>query len=340
MTKQRPVCSSLSGLRAAPFLAFSLSHPLPAGRPAPGLQQQRKALGATGQSDKEVTKMSISKRQLKQHDKAMALLNAGLRHSEEYEAFFEGFHEGAVTSNKRMSAHFTPFYLARDFALEAGGSRRIIDLCAGIGTLSLFVYWASQWDPKDAVELVCVERCPEFVEIGKKLLPQATWICGDVTDRELMASLGRFDFAMSNPPFGSMVKPTEAAPFYTGSEFEYTVIDIAADIADRGAFIIPASSSPFVFSGAQCYQHIDTKPNFRGAANLDINRRKYGKFHKETQIELMFGAGIDCSYHRDDWKDVAPAIEIVTADFLEHQAQREQARKMPGLNECPLFAAA
>src|SRR5262249_47611369 len=75
------------------------------------------------------------------------------------------------------------------------------------------------------LEIVCIEQNPDYVTVGKKVLPEATWICANVLD--LPASLGRFDCAIANPPFGR-IKSTGAAPRYTGAEFEYSVSRLAA----------------------------------------------------------------------------------------------------------------
>ncbi|MEU6719794.1 hypothetical protein ABZ897_50780 [Nonomuraea sp. NPDC046802] len=47
---------------------------------------------------------------------------------------------------------------------------------------------------------MCVEKNPHYVAVGQRLLPEATWICGDVFD-VLSMGLGRFDTALANPPF-------------------------------------------------------------------------------------------------------------------------------------------
>ena len=75
----------------------------------------------------------------------------------------------------------------------------MIDLCAGIGILS-FSYFHGIYHGVNP-EITCVEINPDFVAIGKKLLPEANWICGDITDPDFIASLGSFDFAYGNHPF-------------------------------------------------------------------------------------------------------------------------------------------
>lgn len=100
-------------------------------------------------------------------------------------------------------AFFTPLDLAQDFALHATGARRVIDLGAGIGALA----WAARrkivagFVAPPPVEIVCVERNPEYVAVGRRVLPEALWVCADVF--ELPTEFRHtFDLAISNPPFG------------------------------------------------------------------------------------------------------------------------------------------
>ena len=147
--------------------------------------------------------------------------------------------------NGAIGAHFTPSGLARDFAIDAGGGRRVIDLCAGIGGLGFWLDLDGR-----AGEMVCVEVNPAYVEVGRKILPQAQWICGDVF---ALPDLGWFDLAISNPPFGrSAARSARQGARYTGASFEYHVMDMAADMAGRGAFM-PPRSAPFRLSGAPHY---------------------------------------------------------------------------------------
>ncbi|MBR0884457.1 MULTISPECIES: hypothetical protein [Bradyrhizobium] len=106
----------------------------------------------------------------------------------------DNWHEGANHISTSAGAFFTPTGLARDFAIDACGGRTI-DLCAGIGMLAFHVFWRAHYarerdePPK---EIVCIECNPAYVEVGRKVLPEARWICADVLDFDL-ASLGRFN---------------------------------------------------------------------------------------------------------------------------------------------------
>lgn len=188
----------------------------------------------------------LTKAQRKAHSEAVALLSKDRLTDDEKDFVFMNWHEGADHNTGLAGAFFTPWSLAADFSLDVGGPR-IIDLCAGIGVLASCAMNRRRYD-YPLTEIVCVERNPRYVEVGRKLLHEARWICADVFDwREL--NLGHFDYAIGNPPFGKVARSGNG-PRYRGAEFEYHVIDIAAELADYGTFIVPQQSASFRYSGA------------------------------------------------------------------------------------------
>lgn len=243
----------------------------------------------------------LTKTETKRHNEACELLKKEVLTDDERIFVLENWNEGAHHMNGAAGAFFTPSGLAADFSIDAGGGRRVIDLCAGIGSLSFWLHLRGR-----ASEIVCVEINPDYIAVGKKILPEATWIQADVFN--LPKDLGTFDLAISNPPFGSTPRRCGAAPRYTGSTFEYHVMDIASDLAERGAFIIPQNSAPFTFSGARDYRSRVSDG--------------YTKFHEATGIELEPGCGVDTSFYKDEWHGVSPTVEIVCADFEEVKKQR------------------
>jgi hypothetical protein len=244
----------------------------------------------------------LTKAEAKAHAAACDLLRKDRLTDDEREFVLTNWHEGATNINSAAGAFFTPLGLALDLTIEVSGCRRIIDLCAGIGCLALACHWRNGWgDPPR--EIVCVEKNPAYVEVGRKILPEATWICADVFDVPSLG-LGRFDAAISNPPFGATPRDRKA-PRYSGRAFEFHVIDIAAGLAEQGAFIIPQPSAPFRFSGAPCFERCE------GSA--------YRGFSEATGVSLEPGCGIDCAYHADGWRGVKPTVEVVTADFTGGQ---------------------
>lgn len=253
----------------------------------------------------------LTKREAKAHAEAEAILTKNSLTDDERVFVMENWQESANHVNSAAGAFFTPHSLARDAALDVAGSGRVIDLCAGIGSLSLAVFWRGHYNRRDLgtpLELVCVELNPAYVEVGRKMLPEARWICGSIFD--LPGDLGHFDTAISNPPFGR-VKRDGNAPRYSGAEFEYHVIDIASDLADYGMFIVPQVSAGFQYSGAHHYERRDEVP-------------KYATFHTKTGITLDAGCGVDTSVYEDDWHGVAPKVEVALADFTELRRDREQ----------------
>ena len=128
----------------------------------------------------------LTKREIQLHDQAVCLLQKEHLSHEDKLFIFENFREDAEHINSKSGAFFTPFGLANDFTLQIpclyGKTIRIIDLCAGIGVLS----YAAQLECSDRsrcyADITCVELNPHYVEVGKKVVPEATWICADVLD--------------------------------------------------------------------------------------------------------------------------------------------------------------
>lgn len=248
----------------------------------------------------------LSKAQAKAHGQAVELLEKDVLTFEEKLFVLEHWQESANHVNSTAGAFFTPYPLASDFALECQGVGSVIDLCAGIGTLTLAVLqrnhccrWADHADHRPDPRLVCVELNTEYVAVGRKIVPEAEWINASVFD--LPADLGPFDLAISNPPFGAVDRAGGSAPRYSGRDFEYHVIDIAAHLARFGTFIIPAMSAPFRYSGERHY--------------VEQSTTKHDRFVKQTGIELGANCGIDTSIATGLWHGVAPVTEIVTAEF-------------------------
>ncbi|WP_433463924.1 N-6 DNA methylase [Spirillospora sp. CA-128828] len=246
--------------------------------------------------------MKLTRAQSAAHQRACQILEYDHLTDDDREFVLEHWQESSTSRNVLDGAFFTPIDLARTMRLHVYGDR-VLDLCAGIGHLAIGCQEAviRSWTRQPARELVCVERNPAYVEVGRKLLPEATWICADVFDVPGLG-LGQFDTVIANPPFGR-VRRDGTGPRYRDPLMEYHVIDVAADIGVHGAFIIPQTSAPFAWSG---------HPQYR-----EVHGREYDRFEAETGITLEPSVGIDTSYYADQWRGVTPTVEIVRCDFSE-----------------------
>jgi len=255
----------------------------------------------------------ISKDAAKRHKQALDLVHSDKRLSLDDRFFIlENFHEGATNMNGLAGAFFTPEGLARDLSVEVCDSKSIIDLCAGIGGLAFACR-------DKAKRIVCVEQNPEYAAVGKRVMPDAEWIVGDVFS---LGDIGHFDWAISNPPFGAIKTGSNVKGAYTGAKFEYRVIELASKVADNGTFIIPQSSAPFRYSGQQGY-----------SVCIDNECKK---FMTQTGIVLGHNCGLDTSSYLDEWKGVSPMCEIVVCDFAEAYAEEEPvAVAAPVIKEQP-----
>jgi len=249
----------------------------------------------------------LTKAQGKAHQQACDLLKKDVLTQDDKEFVLRNWHEGATHVNSMAGAFFTPLDLAYDFAIEVTDGR-VIDLCAGIGMLS-YATLHRQYLSKERLHLTCVEINADYIEVGRKILPEATWIQASVFDVFDMG-LGRFDCAISNPPFGATKRALgKKAPRYTGADFEFHVIDIAAHLADYGVFLVPQMSAGFNYSGRPSYE-----------------RQTSGKavdFQEKTGLYFEAGCGVDTDFHRQSWRGVSPLCEIVCVDFKDQQTEAQ-----------------
>lgn len=239
----------------------------------------------------------LTKPQIKAHREAEALIECERElDDDEREFILDNWQESATHINSAAGAFFTPRSLARDFAIEVDGSScnagTLIDLCAGIGSLTYAVAHRFR-------RIVCIEINEAYARIGRRVVPEAEWIVCSAFDPRVL-DLGRFAWAISNPPFGRIKADDYVGP-YKGGEFEYKVIETASGIADFGAFILPQMSAPFRYSGRAGYEPDESD--------------KARKFREQTGIVMEPNCGIDTSIYKDEWRGVAPVCEIVVCEF-------------------------
>lgn len=234
----------------------------------------------------------VTKKESQLRLKVMELVHSDRQLTEDDKEFiFNNYRGDGIGAT---GAFFTPEMLAWDFMLDAGCSDDCIELCAGIGRLSYY-----QFIRNKPSHIACVELNPEYVLIGKRVLPQAEWITGDT----LQYTPDRFyRVAYGNPPFGKINTSGAYTGRYTGSEFEYKIIDRAREYSSYGVWIVPQGSAGFKYSGHTYYDR-------------SIQSAKYIKFEKDTGLILHPGVGIDTSIHRDQWNGTKVTCESVLVDY-------------------------
>lgn len=224
---------------------------------------------------------SLNKNEKSLHDQALKLLEQEELSQEDKIFIFNNYRSGAPTS-------FTTLEMASWLAHDAIGdnirsSLHVVDLCAGIGSLTYAILERNRIFNERLFKkqrLVCIDRDPVNVEIGKKLVPEAEWYCADVMDKEFLLTLGKFEIAVSNPPFGNVASFSNHDGYnYTGVEAEYRVMDVASLIADELCFVIPQMSAGFCWSVENGYRRNPTN--------------KFKNFVKQTGINLEEGIGYD-----------------------------------------------
>lgn len=214
---------------------------------------------------------------------------------DERESVYTDWHEGAESNQTWSSAFFTPVAMASDLRFDMPEHGTLIDLCAGIGRLAYFAGGQCAWPETrhPYSRIVCVERNPRYVEVGRRLFPEAEWHCGDVLDADLMRSLGTFDAAVMNPPFGNTTKSDHSAPRYKGADLDLAVMDVAATLAPYCVAVVPKDRAPWDYRG-----------NRQASKRADL-------FKAATGYELHRFSSLDCEYYRDQWNGVSPSVEIV-----------------------------
>lgn len=165
--------------------------------------------------------------------------------------------------------------------------------------LSFLYNHRAAWN-REEFDITCIELNPDYIEVGKKILPTATWIQADIFDIHDL-ELGDFDTVIGNPPFGNTPRFGKSSFHYTGTRFEYHAIDLAMHYANWGVFIIPQTSAPFAYSGRQGMQVQKTQ--------------QYVEFSEKTGLELSPSCGLDTSSYQNQWHGVAPVVEIVTCEM-------------------------
>jgi len=254
--------------------------------------------------------MKLTRTQRNSHAIAQRILAGENAHRpDERRGVIDGWHEGAEHNNAANSAFFTPWDIGFHLALNVPQGGKLLDLCSGIGGLTVAVLDHGQ----TFEEIVLVEMNPDYCDVARKILPMAEIICGSIYDEVLMKELAsrRFRTVISNPPFGNVSKPKGASgPRFKG-EAHYEAIDMASDLADNGVFILPQQACPFAYSGRQGFTQIEND--------------RYDRFSKATGIEFELGVATDTAV-LTPFRSTTITVEIVTSDFIEARQRREEAQ--------------
>ncbi len=257
--------------------------------------------------------MKISKIDASLHQKAINLLAKDRLSFEDKEFIFMNYQESANNLITQSGAFFTPTEMAWDLALLAVGFTsackvRVLDLCAGIGILANSCLLRNS-----NVEVVCVEINQDYVDIGKRLVPEAEWHCMDALDLDALKTLGHFDVVISNPPFGPVATGKgKKSPRYTGANFSYKLIDVAAEVADNGYFILNQADVNYIYSGQPTNSH-------------DLNRPKYREFVEQTGWTICGSWPSDTSL-LGKFKNTNIKVEFGEVDYAEIR-QKQQGDK-------------
>lgn len=243
--------------------------------------------------------MKLTKKQLKKEtQEILALLHSDKKLTgEEIDKIYEDLNPGGFGDVSANAAFFTPYYLAQDVAVMCQARGHVLDLCAGIGMLSYRTHQMDSYEHR-IKSIACIELNPMPVEIGKKLLPQANWICGSVFDKTLIENvlkekgIDRFDSIESNPPFGKVLAKEKVDWLNYNNNRDLMVLEVVLRYGEDAYFILPSGSVPFRYSGERYRQH--TEPR---------DLKSFVKLNKEFQFDMVCD-GIDCAIFKDEWKNL------------------------------------
>lgn len=165
------------------------------------------------------------------------------------------------------------------------------------------------------MQITAVELNPEYVDIGRRLLPEVEWIQGDLYDLNLWQSISRFDEAISNPPFGKVLTDCERDWIGYRGPAGLTVASIALKVARLGpTMILPQTQTPYKFSGRL--------PGDNVYARSQISYlKKFNELHPDLEWDHR-SLDTEHTSYKTEWRGVAPIVEVIglydrDADMIE-----------------------
>jgi hypothetical protein len=195
--------------------------------------------------------------------------------------------------------------LAIDAGKHIGGDgRQVVDIGAGIGRMAYAVLCANWWDPR-RVRVTAVEINPEYVKVGQRLLPEVTWVQGDMYDLHLWQSLPRFDEGVSNPPFSQVLTDSDTGWIGYRGPAGLTVAAIGLKVARLGiTLILPQTQTPYRYSGRRPGENVCTSNHMRYLETFITQRPNLEWHHSSLDTE-------DETY-KAGWRGATPRVELVS----------------------------
>lgn len=241
--------------------------------------------------------MKLTKIEIKEHKEIEKLLKQDKLIEKERDFIYDHFLPHNITNNAQEDgSFFTPQSISGALAAmcDCDGSI-VIDLAAGIGSLSYGLISSN----RNLKKLICVEKNENFIEIGKKLLPEAIWICGDIYAESTAVKLKKLkaDWVISNPPYGLHLKKKEHLK-YCGSS-DLMAVEVATSLAPDSMFIIPMNNVPFTD-----YKTLFTSKNNKISPSL----RSFMATHQHIKFNSV---SVDMSVYEKDWRDGIGSVELV-----------------------------
>jgi hypothetical protein len=201
----------------------------------------------------------------------------------------------------------------------AGDGRRVVDIGAGIGRLAYAVLCANWWNPRQ-VKMTAVEINPEYIKVGRRLLPEVTWVQGDMYDLHLWQSLPRFDEAVSNPPFGQVLTDCDTGWIGYRGPAGLTVAAIGLSVARLGiTLILPQTQTPYRYSGRRPGENACTSNHMRYLETFMARRPDLEWHHSSIDTE-------DETY-KVGWRGTTPRVELVS--LYDPQAELIHLHSVP-----------
>ena len=251
----------------------------------------------------------LSKQQSNLHLQSMDLVNSDKELTTDEKQFvLNNYNPNATNLTTISGAFFTPESIAQQFAIFSDPKGNIIELCAGIGSLS---YWLleydqfsgrrpSGWMSAEIENLTCVEINPEYVTVGKKIIPGANWILGSVLNESLIKQIQFGDCVIANPPFGAIRSDEDRTwiRYNMKAYFDLNVVAIGTQIANAGCFILPKGRTSYDMDK---HEH--------------ITNELHDNFKKATGFMLELGSW-DLKEFQNDWIGAKPIVEFVTFEKI------------------------